>query len=65
MAEMQEQESSDFRVGDVVDVEWMPGEFWRDGTVTSLIGTQASVRLTTGWHVHPEISSLRKKAHNA
>lgn len=55
---------NDFQVGDIVDVEWMRGQFWRDGIITSLRGAHASISLPTGWHVYPEISSLRKRSSN-
>ena len=48
------------RVGDVVHVEWMPGEVWRDGILLELSGSSATVRLPTGWHVHAPAASLRR-----
>ena len=48
-----------FFVGDRVDVEWMPGEFWRGGVLTDFDQTCAEVRLPSGWHVRPSVSHLR------
>ncbi len=57
-------ETATFKVGDTVDVEWTPGEFWRDGVITDLSEERATVRLTTGWHTYPRTCDLRHKMHN-
>jgi len=49
-----------FNIGDFVDVEWISGEFWRNGVLISICGEESCVRLPTGWHVYPKTSCLRE-----
>ena len=56
-----ESEVSSFspKVGTVVDVEWMPGQFWRNGVIARLAGSNSTVRLPSGWHVYAKVNDLR------
>lgn len=52
-----------FKVGETVDVEWLPGEVWLGGVIRDLDiagGTKAEVILPTGWPVYPHQSELRR-----
>ncbi len=52
----------ELQTGDVVDIGWITGELWRGGVLADVSGKRCTVRLPSGWHVHPYIAELRRPA---